>query len=106
MAAEGPSSKKRKVLQPTIKCFMNSRSSAAGEGETSFEGKPVMGRSRSGARTKLSNGLSSDQPPVSIHQQSPCLILFSYQFQDEQLFILDQPFHDFGEKGGGRTERK
>lgn len=49
---------------------MNSMSSAAGEGETSFEGKPAMGRSRSGARTKLSNGFSSDQPPINLFMNS------------------------------------
>ena len=64
MASEGPSSKKRKVLQPTIKCFMNSKQSGAGESETTPEGKPMMGRSRASARTKT-NGVLKDQPPVS-----------------------------------------
>jgi len=69
MAAEGPSSKKRKVLQPTIKCFMNSKQSGAGESETTPEGKPMMGRSRASARTKT-NGVLKDQPPINLFMSS------------------------------------
>ena len=66
MASESPASKKRKVLQPTIKCFMNSKRPQQEEGDKEADAKSPMGRNRGATRSKQSKGVFRDQPPVRI----------------------------------------
>merc|ERR1719167_512919 len=68
MSSESPSSKKRKVLQPTIKCFMNSKPSE--EGEKGSDAKPTNARGRAAPRSRTPKSAFRDQPPIDIFMRT------------------------------------